>query len=126
MKLIRFIVGKIILFLDAAVSPGACCPENKSEGAKYRGELSRMSIYQFEACPFCVKVRRALRRRGFDVDFRDAKNDKKHEKELIELGGRRKVPCLRIEKDGQDEWIYESKNIIEYLDTNFPCQNAAR
>jgi glutaredoxin len=125
MKLIRYIVGKIILFLDAAIPTGKCCPNNKEEGSTHSGQLSKMSVYQFEACPFCVKVRREFRRRGFDVEYRDAKNDKVHEKELIELGGRRKVPCLRIEKDGQDEWIYQSKKIIEHLDARFPCQSAS-
>jgi glutathione S-transferase len=30
------------------------------------------------------------------------------------------VPCLRIEKeDGSSEWMYESKDIIAYLDERY-------
>jgi hypothetical protein len=34
-------------------------------------------------------------------------------------GGKIKVPCLRIEENGQTTWMYESKVIIDYLDKRF-------
>ena len=39
--------------------------------------------------------------------------------ELLRIGGKRKVPCLRIKKDSKDQWMYNSKDIIEYLQTSF-------
>ena len=30
-------------------------------------------------------------------------------------GGSTTVPCLRIRRDGQEEWMYESLDIIDYL-----------
>jgi glutathione S-transferase len=40
--------------------------------------------------------------------------------ELIEQGGKRQVPCLRITKeDGEVEWLYESKEIRRYLQERY-------
>ena len=39
--------------------------------------------------------------------------------ELLKKGGKRKVPCLRIEKDGKVQWMYNSKDIIVYLQNSF-------
>ena len=37
---------------------------------------------------------------------------------MKDLGGKIQVPCLRIEKnDNEIEWLYESKDIIEHLDS---------
>ncbi|WP_141710024.1 glutathione S-transferase N-terminal domain-containing protein, partial [Vibrio splendidus] len=30
-----------------------------------------------------------------------------------------KVPCLRIEKGGKTEWMYESSDIVTYLEKQF-------
>ncbi len=53
------------------------------------------------------------------VETRDAKRDEAHRATLLNQGGRVKVPCLRIEKDGVVEWLYESNAIIAYLDERF-------
>ncbi len=52
-------------------------------------------------------------------ELRDAKNNKQHRAELEVGGGRVKVPCLRIEKDGKTEWMYESSDIVTYLEKQF-------
>ena len=55
-----------------------------------------------------------------DVEsLRDAKNDAQARSELEQQGGKIKVPCLRIEENGQSTWLYESKAIIAYLDERF-------
>jgi len=75
------------------------------------------SLYQFEACPFCVKVRRTINKNSLTIEYRDAKNDKDYRTELAEHGGQIKVPCLRIFDDkGDEKWIYESNVIIEHLE----------
>jgi glutathione S-transferase len=39
---------------------------------------------------------------------------------LIEGGGRRTVPCLRIDgDDGQRVWMYESADIVAWLEERF-------
>ena len=56
MKIIRFILGRIILFLDWITSPR---PNQISE--EKRNEInsftSNMVMYEFKACHFCVRVR---------------------------------------------------------------------
>ena len=44
------------------------------------------------------------------------KFDREAYDDLIRGGGRGTVPCLRIERDtGDVEWLYESVDIVEYL-----------
>jgi glutaredoxin len=84
---------------------------------KVDGLTSRLSLYQYKACPFCVKVRRAMKRNSLNIQTYDAKRSETSRNELIEGGGKLKVPCLRIEgKEGDVCWIYESSAIITYLE----------
>jgi glutaredoxin 2 len=86
------------------------------EQAKLDAETAKMVLYQFQACPFCVKVRREIRRYALNIELRDARNDPKHKEALISGGGRHKVPCLQIkDADGGLTWLYESSDIISYL-----------
>ena len=62
-----------------------------------------------------MKVRRAIKREGLNIETRDAKNNEQYRQELLEQGGKIKVPCLRIEQNGQTQWLYESNDIIAYL-----------
>ncbi|MDO6705391.1 glutathione S-transferase N-terminal domain-containing protein [Photobacterium sp. 1_MG-2023] len=118
MKIIRWILGKIILLLNAVFSPKAMKRSTQDQQSVDQA-VQAMQLYQFDACPFCVKVRRSAKRLALPLTTKDAKHPE-FEQELIQGGGRRKVPCLRIEKDdGQVEWMYESKDIILYLETRF-------
>ena len=118
MKIIRLILGKTILMLNAVFSPK---PLQRSEEAQQQinQELKHLSLYQFESCPFCVKVRRAAQRLNLPLETVDAKQPA-HEQALIAGGGKRKVPCLRIEdENGEIIWMYESNDIIQYLEQRF-------
>jgi glutaredoxin len=82
---------------------------------KIEEALRFMEIYQFEACPFCVKVRRFLKAEGISLPLRDAKVEP-YRSEPIKGGGMYQVPCLKIQKsDGSVEWMYESDDIIAFL-----------
>lgn len=88
--------------------------------AQINQELKKMSLYQFEACPFCVKVRRATKRMALPIQLRDVKLNEQYKNELVQQGGDLQVPCLRIEKDdGSVQWMYESSDIIQYLEQKF-------
>ncbi len=43
--------------------------------------------------------------------------NQEYRKQLESGGGRIKVPCLRIENEEQVRWMYESKEIISYLES---------
>lgn len=77
-----------------------------------------LSLYQFYACPFCVKVRREMARLGLDIELRDAQGGPYRE-ELQRATGRVQAPCLRIEDEGEVQWMYESNDIIQYLQGRF-------
>ncbi|MDV7338098.1 glutaredoxin [Terasakiella sp. A23] len=119
MKFVRWVLGRIILIVDFLTRPKFLVREQDAQ-AKVDEVTANMSIYQFKACPFCVKVRRQLRRQGLNIELRDAKENMTHKEELTQQGGRHKVPCLRIDQDGAEtEWLYESKEIISYLEKKF-------
>ena len=71
-------------------------------------------------CPFCIKVRRTLRRLSLNVELRDARADDAHRAALVAGGGKPQVPCLLITAaDGGQTWLYESDAINAWLDREF-------
>ncbi len=119
-RLIRFVLGKIILFFDALFRPKPF-QRSPAEQAKVDEQTRKLALYHFMACPFCVKVRRHLTRRNLNIELRDVKREKKFDKELMAGGGNFQVPCLRIQNDdGTVRWLYESSDIVAYLDERFP------
>jgi glutaredoxin len=115
MKFIRWFLGRIILAFDFITRPKPIMREVK-EQKKIDIITSKFSLYQFNACPFCVKVRRQIRKFALDIELRDAKNNIGFREELISEGGVHKVPCLRIDHNAkQTEWLYGSNEIINYL-----------
>lgn len=82
-------------------------------------DTSHLSLYHFESCPFCQRVRAVIDRLGLEIELRDIRADAAHRAALAEGGGSTQVPCLRIEKDGDVQWLYESADIARYLTENF-------
>ena len=117
MVVVRFILGRLILIIDFLTRPKA--PKLSQETKAHYAELSApLALYEYPACPFCVKVKRHLRRRGLEIELRNAKKDIVYRKQLVEDGGTLKVPCLRIKQaDGSHIWLYESDDIIAHIDT---------
>ncbi len=119
MKIIRWVVGNIILFLNFVFTPKSMV-RSEADQARINVETNRLKLYQFKSCPFCVKVRRAMKRLNLPIETREAKLDGPVRSELIQQGGKAKVPCLRIESDdGSFQWMYESSNIVTYLQNRF-------
>jgi len=116
MKLIRFIVGRIILLLDFLTRPSSVIRSREDQDS-VDAAVTGLSLYQFKACPFCVKVRRHMRRRSIKIELKDAKTDLLIREELIREGGKHKVPCLRIAEDNKEvQWLYSSDEICRFLD----------
>jgi glutaredoxin len=122
MKIVRWFLGRIVLFFNWLTWPRAGL---RAEARQQEVEtaLTNYALYQFHACPFCVKVRRVLRRLNLPMALRDAKAEGPFRRELLQQGGAVKVPCLRIaHSDGSTEWMYESSDIIAYLEKTFPLE----
>ncbi len=121
MRIVRMILAPILLFLDWITTPrGVKRPADLQQ--QIDQQTAGLSLYQFKACPFCIKVRRTFKRHSLNVETRDAKHDEKVRQELLEQGGKIKVPCLRIEEAGEVSWLYDSNAIVEYLQGRFANQ----
>lgn len=117
MFIIRWVLGRIILLLNFIFSPKKLKRESSAQSA-VDAQTKFLQLYQYEACPFCVKVRRDIRRKGLNIDTVDAKKPD-NKAYLLAQAGKVKVPCLRIEEGDKVAWIYESSAIINYLNEHF-------
>jgi len=125
MALIRFILGKLILFFNWLFTPRSVVRAPEAQAA-IDVQAASLVLYQYEACPFCVKVRRSLKRHALIIETRDVKRNQVAREELLAGGGDLQVPCLRIEEGDQDyRWMYESSDIIRYLEGRFAVPAAA-
>lgn len=119
MFIIRKILGSIILFFNWVFTPKGLVRE-ESVQKEIDAKTVHLKLYQFYSCPFCVKVRRVIKRLSLTIETRDAKNNEQFRQELVNEGGSTKVPCLRIEdSEGNVTWLYESSDIVAYLENNF-------
>lgn len=71
----------------------------------------KLLLYYKESCPYCQKVLRALDDMGKKVPLADTAGNPKNRDTLIEVAGRKTVPCLFI--DGEP--MHESDDIIVWL-----------
>ncbi|AHF66848.1 hypothetical protein PCH70_16950 [Pseudomonas cichorii JBC1] len=118
MKALRVGLGQLVIVADFLTRPARKKREPQAQAAVDQAARN-LTLYQFHACPFCVKTRRTLRRLNVPVALRDAKNNENDRQTLLNEGGRIKVPCLRIQEGDTTTWLYESKAIIGYLDQRF-------
>jgi glutaredoxin len=118
-KAVRSLVGRLILLIDRIFVPTGVQRSAAAQGEIDR-QLKSIQLYHFPACPFCVKVRRGLKRLSLEIEFRDIRSDERWREELIREGGKSMVPCLRIEEPhGAVRWMYESSDILAYLEQRF-------
>ena len=113
-KLLRNALGTVIVFLDWVSRPKAT-QRSPAEQTRAQAAMTGLSLYQFRACPFCIKTRRAIHALGVDIELRDINKDTMHREALQQGGGQVKVPCLRIEHNNEVQWMYESSDIIAHL-----------
>ena len=125
LKALREGLGRAIVFIDLVTRPRPL-QRRPADQREVEAAARGLSLYQFYACPFCVKTRRALHRLNVPVEIRDAQHDPVHRAALEAGGGKVQVPCLRIDAGGETRWVYESKAIIAYLEGRFgPPEPAA-
>jgi glutaredoxin len=74
----------------------------------------KLTLYHFDGCPYCHRVREYLRQEGITVPMKDIRQNPTDKQELTKIGGKAQVPCLVI--DGKP--LYESMDIIEWFKQN--------
>ena len=118
LKLLREGLGRTIVFVDHITRPKPL-KRSPEDQALVNEAAEELSLYQFYACPFCVRTRRAIHALNLPIPTRDAQNDPEHRAALESGGGKIQVPCLRIDDNGATRWLYESSEIIAYLNQRF-------
>lgn len=118
LKALREGLGRVIVFINFITRPKRL---QRSAAGQQAAESAakNLSLYQFYACPFCIRTRRVIHRLNIPLELRDAQKNQHNRAELLAGGGEIKVPCLRIEEDGETRWLYESPRIIDYLNSRF-------
>ncbi|SBS33724.1 Glutaredoxin [Marinomonas aquimarina] len=117
-KLIRNLLGGIIVLADL-LTRGFKKKRTPEQQQAVNEQAKDLTLYHFAACPFCTKTRRAIYKLNLPIEKRSAAQGSPYRQELETGAGRVKAPCLRIEKDGQVEWMFESKEIVRYLEQRF-------
>ena len=77
--------------------------------------LNNVQLYHFTTCPFCIKVRLAMKIMGIGMECKNIHANAEYRAQLITGGGKPQVPCLRIVHNDAVRWLYESSDIIQYL-----------
>lgn len=88
------------------------------EQRRVDAETASMSLYHYETCMFCARVRSVIERLDLHVELRNIRTDREHFRDLASGGRRMTVPCLRIDGD-EVTWMYESADIIHFLVARF-------
>ena len=118
-KTLRIVLGPFMLLSEFLARPKGLVRSAEQQAAVDL-QCRSLALYQYKTCPFCIKVRQEMRRLTLQVEQLDAQQPGKHRDELIKQGGLAKVPCLRItDPAGQTQWLYESGEIIKYLQGRF-------
>jgi len=117
-KFIRESLGRTILLADWVTRPTKM-KRSIEQQAIVQTDAQKLSLYEHYLCPFCIKTRRALHKLNISVQTRDIRKVPQHREELLNEGGQIQVPCLRIEEGEQVRWMYESNEIIGYLQGRF-------
>ena len=74
-----------------------------------------LELFKKDSCPYCQRVMNYIADKGRqDIIYHDIIRDKDAAHRLVEVGGKRQVPCMFI--DGEP--MYESLDIIQWLEEN--------
>ena len=75
----------------------------------------QLVLYYMPSCPYCKPVVAKIKRENLPVTLKNVSANSTYRQELIAKGGKAQVPCLLI----NGRAMYESSDIMEYLDNNF-------
>ena len=118
-KTVRAVVGPVMLFGHRVTRPKGVVRTAAAQQA-VDARTAKLAFYHFPTCPFCLKTRRVMQRLSLNIELRNAQHDPVHRQALLTGGGKIQTPCLRIiDAQGQDVWLYESRDIVAYLEREF-------
>ena len=121
---LRLVLGPVMLLKERLTQPKGMQRGTAAQAAVDL-QCQSLALYQFNTCPFCIKVRQEMRRLSLPIEKRDAQHNTTNRDELLQGSGASKVPCLKItEVNGQTRWLQDSKAIVAYLRERFATSAA--
>ena len=118
LKIFRNGLGAIIAFVSWIIPANKVIRSEAQQQAVDR-QTKELELYQFFACPFCIKSRRLIRKLNLKIVVRNAQTAGLYRDELLKEGNKVQVPCLKISQDSKITWLYESSAIEAYLKERF-------
>ena len=118
LKIFRNGLGAIIAFVSWIIPTNKVIRSEAQQQAVDR-QTKELELYQFFACPFCIKSRRLIRKLNLKIVVRNAQTAGLYRDELLKEGNKVQVPCLKISQDSKTTWLYESSAIEAYLKERF-------
>lgn len=93
--------------------PIADCGNKEGNNSERKADSmsSNLELYVKNGCPWCHKVLSFMEANDIELPLHNLDESEADREHLIEVGGKRQVPCLLI--DGKP--LYESSDIIDYL-----------
>ncbi len=118
-KTLRLVLGPVMLLKERVTQPRGVQRDPAAQAAVDL-QCQSLALYQFNTCPFCIKVRQEMRRLSLPIEKRDAQHHAAHRDELLQGSGATKVPCLKItDANGHTQWLQDSTAIVGYLRASF-------
>ena len=125
LKILRNGLGGLLVIADKLTRPTPMV-RTPEQQALVDQQVKELALYQLFACPFCITTRRAMHRLNVSIETRSVSIGSPYRAELEQNGGRVQVPCLRLKaNNGEDIWMYESSDIIAYLENQFGAASAS-
>ena len=116
---LRLVLGPVMLLKERLTQPEGVQRDAAAQAAVYL-QCQSLALYQFNTCPFCIKVRQEMRRLSLPIEKRDAQHNAANRDELHQGSGATKVPCLKISQaNGETRWLQDSNAIVAYLRERF-------
>jgi len=123
-KTLRLVLGPVMLLKERLTQPKGVQRDAAAQTA-VDVQCQSLALYQFNTCPFCIKVRQEMRRLSLPIEKRDAQHNTTNRDELQNGSGATKVPCLKItEANGETRWLQDSNAIVAYLREHFATSAA--
>ena len=81
-RTLRLVLTPFMLLSEKLSTPESVT-RSAEEQARADEASKDLALYQFKACPFCIKVRKEIARLGLNIETRDAQHDPEHRAALI-------------------------------------------
>ena len=123
-RTLRIVLGPVMLLKERLTRPSGVKRAPEAQ-ASVDLQCQSLALYQFNTCPFCIKVRQEMRRLSLPIEKRDAQHNTTNREQLLQGSGATKVPCLKItDANGQTRWLQDSGAIVAYLRERFSAPAA--